>query len=97
MRESVSPLKPRTSSSKRSLQRKAMEWESGYRSAAPLSRLIADVYGRQRTMAQEPRLHSLFLAGARAAGPTPKLVSTRNIRRPAQQDASLVQIPTPNT
>ena len=56
---------------------------------------IADIYGRKQTMAQEPRLHSLFLAGARAV--TRKLASTKQIRRPAQQDAVLIQLPTSDT
>jgi C4-dicarboxylate-specific signal transduction histidine kinase len=51
----------------------------GLSTAAPLLRLIADVYGRPRTMAQEPRLHSPFLAGARG-WPTPNPASTGQIR-----------------
>jgi hypothetical protein len=53
-----------------------------------LRKLIGDVYGWQRTMAREPRLHSLFLAGARA-WPVPKPASTRQIRWPKQHAASL--------
>ena len=51
----------RTDSSKRFTQRKAVAWESGYPSVAPLLRMIMAVCGRQRTMVREPRFRFLSL------------------------------------
>src|ERR1700723_4199141 len=59
MRESASLLKPGTNSLKLSIRRKTMEWASGFRSAAPLSKLIMGGYQRHQTTG--PELHFLFL------------------------------------
>src|SRR5215469_10735956 len=82
MRGSVSDLKPRTNSLKLSIQRRRMEWESGCPSAAPLSKLIMDVYGQQPMMVPELHFSFVFLTDLG----TLKLASTRLIRHRVQQD-----------
>src|SRR5215472_18081776 len=67
MRESVSDLKRRTNSLKLSTPRKAMEWESGCRSAGPLSRLITDVSGQYRMTDPASLSRFLFLVVQRAS------------------------------
>src|SRR5215467_2750212 len=62
MRESVSDLRPRTSSLKHSIQPRPMEWESGCRSVTRLSRDTMAASGPSRTSGQVLRSHFLFLA-----------------------------------
>src|SRR6266550_9357148 len=85
MRESGSHLIPRIDSSMLSLQQKAMEWESGYRSGAPLSRLIMDVYGLRPTMDPELHFRLLFLAYLRISQ-VPKPMSIGPIRQRTRHD-----------
>src|SRR5437762_13540292 len=90
MRGSVSTLKLRTASSKRSTQRKAVAWESGYPSVGPSSRVIMAAYGRQRTMVREPRFHFLSLDDPRVE--LASAVATSLGRLPGQRREESVMV-----
>src|SRR6516164_3419951 len=88
MRESASPLKPPTSSSKLSIRRKPMEWESGYPSAAPSSRLTMDIFRQQPMTGPELHFHLLSPADT-SAWRRARLVPIRPIRPRMRLDPSL--------
>src|SRR5215467_13032438 len=88
MRESVSDLRPRTSSLKHSIQPRPMEWESGCRSVTRSSRDTMAASGPSRTSGQVSRSRFLFLALLAVQGASRKRLRSRNSRVDMLDDTS---------